>query len=151
MVMMPFPSVEPIRLLYMPGTVTSPGHYDVLVNHHIISSTHTIIDIATNSQNIFQTWKTLCKASSLEDTDPSFETIFNDKIELDVSPSVDQDKPLHINSTIGVSNLSRTLSEANIDFSLHEKSYLSLESTTTLYLNPFDKLSLEDFTLTTSE
>ena len=45
-----FPNVEPIRLLYSSDTPSSPGHYDVLINQHTISNTHTVIDAATDPQ-----------------------------------------------------------------------------------------------------
>ena len=39
-----------IRLLYSSGTPMSPGHYDLLVNQHIISNTHTVINATTDPQ-----------------------------------------------------------------------------------------------------
>ena len=60
-----FPNVKPRRLLYSSDTAHSPGHYDLLVNQHIISTTRTVISTAMNPQSFFDTWRDLCKTCSL--------------------------------------------------------------------------------------
>ena len=67
-----FPNVEPIRLLYSPDTPTSPGHYDLLANQHIISNTHTVIEATTDPQGFFDSWRNSCRFCSFDDKEPDF-------------------------------------------------------------------------------
>ena len=76
-----FPNIEPIRLLYTPDATNSPGHYDPLVYQNTISTSHTVTDSQKNPDGIFETWRNLCKVSCISGTDPSIDTVFNDKNE----------------------------------------------------------------------
>ena len=142
-----FPNVEPIRLLYSSDTPSSPGHYDLLVNQHTISNTHTVIDAATDPQGFFDSWRNLCRICSYQDKEPDFNRVFIDRSGRTVSATTDHDdirtKPARPHG--------RTLAEANIDFSLPDKTDAC---TRVINSNPsceFGKLNLNDFAVTDSE
>ena len=147
-----FPNVEPIRLLYTPDATNSPGHYNLLVDQNTISTSHTVIDIQKNSDDIFETLRSLCKASCISGTDPSIDTVFNDRNEPFSAFSSNEDG--YPKDSLPHKTLShhRTLSEANIDLSLLESS-LSIESahTTCTSINPFGHLTLDDSEIVSEE
>ena len=142
-----FPNVEPIRLLYSSDTPSSPGHYDLLVNQHTISNTHTVIDAATDPQGFFDSWRNLCRICSYQDKEPDFNRVFIDGSGITVSVTTDHDD---IRTTPARPH-GRTLAEANIDFSLPGKTDAC---TRVINSNPsceFGKLTLNDFAVTDSE
>ena len=147
-----FPNVEPIRLLYTPDAANSPGHYNLLVDQNTISTSHTVIDIQKNPDDIFETLRSLCKASCISGTDPSIDTVFNDRNEPLSAFSSNEDAYPKDSFPYKTLSHHRTLSEANIDLSLPESS-LSIESahTTCTSINPFGHLTLDDFEINVSE
>ena len=145
-----FPSVEPMRLLYSSDTAHSPGHYYLLVNQNNISTTHTVTSTAMNPQSFFDTWRNLCKTCSFQQEEPNFNTVFSDRNE-HTSPHMAC--TTENSATKHPSNHSRTLSEANIDFSLPHKTPNHSPRTIIDFdqTNAFEKLNLNDFTITDTE
>ena len=113
-----FPNVEPIRLLYSSDTPSSPGHYDLSVNQHTISNTHTqLLMLPQILRVFFDSWRNLCRICSYQDKEPDFNKVFIDRSGRIVSATTDHDD---IRTKPGTSH-GRTLAEANIDFSLPDK------------------------------
>ena len=139
-----FPNVEPIRLLYSSDTPSYPGHYDLLVNQHTISNTNTVIDAATDPQGFCDSWRNLCQICSCQDKEPDFKRVFIDKSGRTVSATTDHDDI----KTKSARSHGRTLPEANIDFSLPDKTDAC---TGVINSCEFDKLALNDFAVTDSE
>ena len=140
-----FPNVEPIRLLYSSNTSTSPSNYDLLVNQHIISDTHTVIDATTDPQGLFYHWRNSCRLCSFHDKEPDFNTIFLDRNGTTVSSTTDNI------TTRSARAHSRTLAEANIGFSLPDKAHACNQVANSSPSCEFGELTLNDFAITNSE
>ena len=78
---------------------------------------------------------------------PNFDLIFNNRNDSHSFSCTDEVKPTHS------VNLSRTLSEAKLDFSLPDKSSIStlVAATYCRSARPFTDLTLNDFSITDSE
>ena len=76
-----FPDVESIRLLYIPETDSSPGHYDLLVTQHAIKTCNPEIGLSfENTGEIFQILGIFCHCASKEKhSSYDVRRIFNDK------------------------------------------------------------------------
>ena len=91
-----------------------------------------------------------CKTSCIYGTDPSFDTVFNDKNKPLSAFSSNEDEYPKDSLPHKTSSHHRSLSEENIDLSIPESS-LSIESAHTTSINLFGRLSSDDFKITVSE